>query len=109
MKQKRWQLAGFRTLEILFLDIFFLILIALCKSTTVLSYSSIIMLDERNDNSEVYMYVYKYNTDIKIVLSEGLRKIQLIQTKLNFTTKWVKRIDVFTCLKAKIKNALFWW
>ena len=45
------------------------------------------MLDERNDNSEVHMYVYKYSTDIKIVLSEGLRKIQLIQTKLNLTTK----------------------
>lgn len=83
MKQKRWQLAGLRTLEILFLDIFCLILITIRKSSHYLVIVVIIMLDERNDNSEVHMYVYKYKTSIEIVLSEGLRGIQLIQTKLN--------------------------
>jgi len=96
MKQKRWQLAGFRTLEILFLDVFFLILIAICKSTAVLSCSSIIMLDERNDNSEVHMRVYKYNTIVKIVLSEGLRKIQLIQTKLSILVQSESRELMFS-------------
>ena len=53
------------------------------------------MLDERNDNSEVHMRVYKYNSIVKIVFSEGLRKIQLIQTKLSILVQSESRELVF--------------
>lgn len=64
------------------------------------------MLDERNDNSEVHMRVYKYNSVVKIVLSEGLQKIQLIQTKLSILVQSESRELMFSLFKIKYKKCI---